>query len=1040
MRLMNRWPSRTAALAVIMALLVVSVAPVSAAGTNVGVGSEHDTASDFEAGTLSGLSISGTGDDASISLASTELIDSFEDGDLSEYSISGDAPEDPYITNQIATDGSRSLRFQYSTDDVSKAAFAPSGVDGKTFDNGEVATVNVNPGTIHDRSFHVSFGVQDPDNRYQVSYTEWRNELTLTQISGGSGTTLDSTSLGLSGNEWYEYEIDRTGSTTTITLSDSSGSELATLSTGNTDYDDYGGIGFGLYNGLGASTSDGVSFDEFRVVSESTSGTYLSDSHFVDEPTDGHVDLPTLSNADATVTWQAYSGGSWSNVTTSTYSTSGTKTADLSGTSASEYRVRVHFEKTGSNPTVSLDRDAVYFENDAPTVSNPSPSGGEISRFSDVTLSVDVSDAQFGSSQGETVTAEFFVDGAKVGESAASAAGSVSFTPTGLSDGNHSWHVVLTDSYGGTTTSSTWSFEIAHEEPSADDASADPSGGETLHTTEPQLSISVADPDFPRDGDTVTAEFFVDGSSVGTDTISSNGTAAYTPTGLSDGNHSWHVELSDTYGYTSSSGSFSFAISHYDPNISGLSPPDNTSLSSRDITLSANLTDSDFAFEGDELTAEFFVNNESAGTDTLTSNGTASFNFAGAVGGENTVFVRVTDQYGQTVQSQTNTFSVPSNLTIYNESSPTQKLTNLSEPVTLRFYYENGSQGQVIERTTSNGTISLEGLPVDQSFVVVADAPGYLPRRIFVGSLLERQSIYLLNESTEHVDNLITLSDYSGEFDKSETVLIVQRSLNGSWETVQGDYFGATGEYSAQLAYNVRHRLILRNTRTGQEKVVGSYTPLASGTKSIQVMQDGDVQLALDAPRIVFDPSVRSLSAVSNTQVITSVENQSSELTSWSVEVVYRNSTTEERLFMTNSTSATGGTISPSLDLSGRAGGNVTVIVNWTSSAGESGSKTETFFVRESFTNEYGLLPVLGQVDSMVPDPNLSVFTTFLSVIVSVLVATGVARAFPASTELVGVSAVGTLAFFSIIEWVGIPIVFVSGMSLIAFAALRRGL
>ncbi|RDZ65977.1 hypothetical protein C5B90_06415 [Haloferax sp. Atlit-12N] len=384
-------------------------------------------------------------------------------------------------------------------------------------------------------------------------------------------------------------------------------------------------------------------------------------------------------------------------------------------------------------------------------------------------------------------------------------------------------------------------------------------------------------------------------------------------------------------------------------------------------------------------------------------------------------------------------FEYPQNLTIKNESD-TQLLDNLSEPVTLRFYYENGSTAEVVERQTSNGIASLSGLPVDRSFVVVADAPGYLPRRIFVSSLLEQQSIYLLPSSAQHVENLLTLQDYSGDYAPDETVLIIQRSINGSWETVQGDYFGATGEYSAQLAYNVRHRMILRNTRTGDQKVVGPYTPISDGTKNIKVTREGDIELVLDAPRVLFDPSVGSVSAVSNTQLVVTVDNQSSELRSWSVEVIYRNQTAQETLFLTNETSPEGGTISPALDLSERAGGNVTVLVNYTTEDGQTGQRSETFIVRETFANQYSLLSVLGNIGTMIPSPNLSIFTTFIAIIVSVLAATGVASAFRASTELVGVTVVGTLAFFSIINWIGVPIVFVSGMSLIAFAALRRGL
>ncbi|WP_148708204.1 hypothetical protein [Haloferax sp. Atlit-12N] len=476
-----------------------------------------------------------------------------------------------------------------------------------------------------------------------------------------------------------------------------------------------------------------------------------------------------------------------------------------------------------------------------------------------------------------------------------------------------------------------------------------------------------------------------------------------------------------------------------DATISNATPSAGSLQTESSVELSADVADEDFDIGATDTV--YFLDGTGAtiSSTTVTENRTVTANWSGANAGSNNWSVVVNEPASGNTSFGPFSFEYPQNLTIKNESD-TQLLDNLSEPVTLRFYYENGSTAEVVERQTSNGIASLSGLPVDRSFVVVADAPGYLPRRIFVSSLLEQQSIYLLPSSAQHVENLLTLQDYSGDYAPDETVLIIQRSINGSWETVQGDYFGATGEYSAQLAYNVRHRMILRNTRTGDQKVVGPYTPISDGTKNIKVTREGDIELVLDAPRVLFDPSVGSVSAVSNTQLVVTVDNQSSELRSWSVEVIYRNQTAQETLFLTNETSPEGGTISPALDLSERAGGNVTVLVNYTTEDGQTGQRSETFIVRETFANQYSLLSVLGNIGTMIPSPNLSIFTTFIAIIVSVLAATGVASAFRASTELVGVTVVGTLAFFSIINWIGVPIVFVSGMSLIAFAALRRGL
>jgi hypothetical protein len=70
------------------------------------------------------------------------------------------------------------------------------------------------------------------------------------------------------------------------------------------------------------------------------------------------------------------------------------------------------------------------------------------------------------------------------------------------------------------------------------------------------------------------------------------------------------------------------------------------------------------------------------------------------------------------------------------------------------------------------------------------------------------------------------LQDQSGNYDPSESRLIIQRALNISgdvqWKTVAGGAFGATNEHSTFLEQDTQYRLIVEND-AGDQRVVGDY-------------------------------------------------------------------------------------------------------------------------------------------------------------------------------------------------------------------------
>lgn len=187
--------------------------------------------------------------------------------------------------------------------------------------------------------------------------------------------------------------------------------------------------------------------------------------------------------------------------------------------------------------------------------------------------------------------------------------------------------------------------------------------------------------------------------------------------------------------------------------------------------------------------------------------------------------------------------TAPSTLFVFQEQNPTQLISGSAE-VRVRFFVD-GSE-EVIERTVTDGTVDLSGLPSDQQFVVTVSAEGtpYTYRRIVVDSLSEQQDVYLLNQSrATTVDVEFALTDYTGQYPGSETNLFIERPItkdfdnDGSnetrYRTILGDNFGSTGQFPATLAQNERYRLRIVNQPN--QRILGAYTAARSEVQNIRI-------------------------------------------------------------------------------------------------------------------------------------------------------------------------------------------------------------
>jgi len=536
-----------------------------------------------------------------------------------------------------------------------------------------------------------------------------------------------------------------------------------------------------------------------------------------------------------------------------------------------------------------------------------------------------------------------------------------------------------------------------------------------------------------------TVDFAYSGSS-GSTTISLEGVPASTTIGAADVKTGELLDVSTS----SASGSVTFDLPNSDhavnlettsggPSLSNGQP--SGLLSSRPTTLSVDVSDPDFP--QDEIEVDFSVDGNAVGSTNITSSGTAEVSVSDEnfVGGEHTVDVVATDAYGNT-DSYSYTFSVPSKLEIRNESKPGELVDNAT--VEVSFYYRSGGEFRSVTRSTSNGTLNLDGLPVDRPLVASAEADGFKNRRIFISSLYEQQTLYLLPDSAKFVRTTFQLQDFSGEFPEDVTVLRVERVLNGTtYDTVVGDYFGANGQFPAELAFNERHRLTLINTRTGETRDLGTYTPLSSGEQELAISVSGQIETVGSDGSFAAKPTA-DLLPDQNLTLELSVRNGSEPLESYEISI-YRVDEDGTNTTLATLTGSSAETRTVDVNLSDAGGGELKIVT--TASTANGGFKrTKTYGIVQRDDSSTPLIPGLEALTGLLPGEDRDPFTTAVAMIVTLVGTAGAASRFRLSTEVVGVAGIGFLTGFAILGWVGYDLLFVAVVAWGAMAFARRQL
>lgn len=484
------------------------------------------------------------------------------------------------------------------------------------------------------------------------------------------------------------------------------------------------------------------------------------------------------------------------------------------------------------------------------------------------------------------------------------------------------------------------------------------------------------------------------------------------------------------------SGTHDVTIQSFEPHTPALSNAAPTGQTASPPTeLSVDVTDGDFP-RGDSVTVEFTLDGSVISTQTITSNETvtASVPSSGQTGGDHEWNVTATDDYGESTR-QNNSYSVPTTLFIHDEETA-EAIDDQQVNLTV---YTRDDTPEILSFNTSDGEVDLaSGFPSSEPFVVVAESEGYLDRRIYVQNVYETQDLYLLNESVASTEIIFAIEDYTGRYPPDQTVLQVQRGINGNWTTVLGDYFGANDQFTAQIKHNTRHRLVLRNSRTGDRRVLGTYTPLTSAQETLTISPSGNLELPEEYPRTSIEPGARTLPAESGVGLSARVTNGTQELTSWNVTVYHvAPDGTETTLSSESGSDPSGGTSSPTVDLSDR-NGTVKVVTNYELASGVSGSRVASYSISASSARSMTILEGIAGIVTLVPAENQGQTTSFLAMVLVVLGTGAVGRVARLSAEGMGVVTAVLVTAFAVLGWLPYSLMFTVVVVFGALTLLRR--
>jgi len=139
----------------------------------------------------------------------------------------------------------------------------------------------------------------------------------------------------------------------------------------------------------------------------------------------------------------------------------------------------------------------------------------------------------------------------------------------------------------------------------------------------------------------------------------------------------------------------------------------------------------------------------------------------------------------------------------------------------------------VYPRTPTNGVIDMQGLPVNEPFVVGIrdDSDTYVSRLTLIDTIFEQQSVYLINASVDTAIIRFNIEDRTGQFAGTGTKIQIRRAINTTtspadqeeYVIVAGDVVGSQLQFETELEQDVRYRVRIQN-ENGETRQLGAFT------------------------------------------------------------------------------------------------------------------------------------------------------------------------------------------------------------------------
>lgn len=256
-------------------------------------------------------------------------------------------------------------------------------------------------------------------------------------------------------------------------------------------------------------------------------------------------------------------------------------------------------------------------------------------------------------------------------------------------------------------------------------------------------------------------------------------------------------------------------------------PRPNTNLSTAPSQFTVHVEDDDFP--GDTVNLTWYKEGTQFATSTgITSSGDVSVSAPSLGPGLTDWSVVATDENGNTDVINA-TVGQPGFIFIRNETNGDMIVDTVN--VTVRF--DNGTI--VTNRTVSDGTLDMTGLPTHEFVVILDPQSNFYGRTVYFPNVIGNRSVYLLNKNFTANEVRFVLNDPTGQF-SSESLLYVKRAINVSgtnrYRTIHSDYFGAEG-VTTELQNDTRYQIYVRNEE-GEMQRIGPYRSDVSETVEVQ--------------------------------------------------------------------------------------------------------------------------------------------------------------------------------------------------------------